>query len=89
MRSKERECCRDLHYSQKNRSKAEKTASKDWSPARWHTLIMLALRNDKQDDQEFKASLGYVKPHLNKQTKEEKKKILDMAAAALQVFMRP
>jgi hypothetical protein len=41
-------------------------------------LIMLALGNDKQKDQKFKASLGYKRlcfnKQTNKQTKEEKEK---------------
>lgn len=34
---------------------------------------MLALRNDKQDDQEFKASLGYVETP-SQQTNQRRKK---------------
>lgn len=71
----------------KTGAKQRKT-SKDWNPARWHALIMIALRNDKQDDQEFKANLGYVKPHLNKQTKGKKRKNRTWQLQHYQAFMR-
>lgn len=39
-------------------------------PARWHTPMILEVQDHPWLDNEFKVSLRYRRPHLNRQRKE-------------------